>query len=291
VSSAQKDRPAGDVLRARLVAEVDALERRDAQMRRGEPAGVHKTRVACRRLRGVLVSFRPLFDDETTGSLADEIQWLARLLGDARDEFVVHERIRLLLDEEPPDLVVGPVAARLETTYGDRLHVPGVLLTQRYRDLRAGLDALVAEPPWTDLAERPARKVLPERLGREWKRLRKRYAALADDPHDDVALHDVRKAAKRFRYAAETVEPVVGKPARRAARAAQHLTAHLGERQDTVASRAQLVALAEAAAADGEPMFTYGRLHAREERCADELDAGLADVWRRLTGPAKRSTC
>lgn len=291
MSNALRTGTARDVLHARLLAEVDDLDRRDAQMRRGEPAGVHKTRVACRRLRGVLVSFGPVFDEETTGPLAEEVRWLARSLGDARDEFVVHARLRRLLDDEPPELVVGPVAARLTTTYGDKVHVPGVVLSQRYRDLRDGLDVLVAGPPWTDLAEKPARKVLPKRLRRDWKRLRKRYAAVVDDPHDDVALHDVRKAAKRFRYAAETVEPVVGKPARRAARAAQHLTAHLGERQDTVASRAQLVALAEAAAADGEPMFTYGRLHAREERRADELDAGLADVWRRLTGPARRSTC
>jgi CHAD domain-containing protein len=279
------------VLHARLVTEVEVLDRRDAQMRRGEPAGVHKTRVACRRLHGVLVSFQPLFEESGTDPLAGEIQWLARSLGGARDEFVVQERLSRLLDEEPPDLVVGPVADRLVTTYGDRVHVPGVLLTRRYRDLREALNALVAEPPWTDLAEKPARKVLPERLGREWKRLRKRHAVVTDDPHDDVAMHDLRKAAKRFRYAAETVEPVIGKPARRTVRAARHLTAHLGERHDTVASRAQLVVLAEAAAAAGEPTFTYGRLHAREERRADELDAGLHDVWRRVTGPARRSTC
>jgi CHAD domain-containing protein len=291
VSSAQKTRPAGDVLHVRLVEQVGALERRDAQMRTGDAAGVHRTRVACRRLRGVLVSFRPLFDEETTDPIADEVQWLARSLGGARDEFVVQERIRRLLDEEPPDLVAGPVATRLGTTYGDRVHVPGVLLTQRYRDLRTALDALVAEPAWSDLAEKPATKVLPERLDSEWQRLRKRHAAVVDDPHDDVALHDLRKAAKRFRYAAETVEPVVGKPARRAAAAAKRLTEHLGERHDTVASRAQLVVLADAAASAGEPTFTYGRLHAREQRRADELDEGLADVWKRVTGPARRSTC
>jgi CHAD domain-containing protein len=260
-------------------------------MRRGEPSGIHQARVACRRLRAVLVSFRPLLDETFAGPLADEIQWLARSLGDERDEFVVHERLRLLLEQEPPDLVVGPVSDRLTTTYGDRVHVPGVLLSQRYRGLRAGLDGLVAEEPWTDLAEGPADDVLPEGLRREWTRLRKRYAAVVDDPHDDVALHGLRKAAKRFRYTAEAVEPVVGKPARRSVRAATRLTEHLGERQDTVASRAQLVTLAGAAAAAGEPTFTYGRLHAREERRADELDAGLADVWGRLTGPARRSTC
>jgi hypothetical protein len=78
---------------------------------------------------------------------------------------------------------------------------------------------------------------------------------------------------------------------RRLTRAAKDLTSYLGERQDTVASREQIVRLARAALDSDEPTFTYGRLHAREEARAVELDAGLEKEWRRLTGPARRSTC
>ena len=285
---------AARVVHARLAAQVDALARREVQARRGDPEGVHKARVACRRLRAALATFRPLLDREVTEPLRDEIQWLARSLGDARDAAVVQERLRSLLQSEPRELIAGPVARRLRTTFGAGARPPAVLVDQRYLDLRAALDRLVADPPWTEKADRPAGKVLPQRVGKEWKRLRRTYAALAQtegSTEHDKALHDVRKAAKRLRYAAEAAEPVTGKKMRNLAHAAKRFTSYLGERQDTVASREQLVQLARAALDAGEPTFTYGRLHAREEARARELDAGLEKEWRRLTGPARRSTC
>ena len=54
-------------------------------------------------------------------------------------------------------------------------------------------------------------------------------------------LHEVRKDAKRVRYAAEALRPVWGKDAQRLAKAAKSLTSHLGERQDTVMSRPMLL--------------------------------------------------
>ncbi len=284
-------KPAARVVHARLAAQVEALARRDVQARLGESEGVHKARVACRRLRAALATFRPLLDRDVTDPLRDEIRWFARSLGEARDAKVVHRRLAELLETEPQGLVAGPVRRRLRTTYGGKQPLPEALLDPRYLALREALDNLVADPPWTERASEPARDVLPKRVRKEWKRLRARYGAVADAVDSDTVLHDVRKAAKRLRYAAETVEPAVGKDAKRLARAAKELTAHLGERQDTVASREHLEALARAALEAGEPTFTYGRLHAREEARAVELDAALPDKWRRLSGLARRWTC
>jgi CHAD domain-containing protein len=287
-------KPAARVVHARLAAQVEALARREARARRGDPRGVHKARVACRRLRAALATFRPFLDRDVTEPLRDEIQWLARSLGVARDARVVHERMHTLLQSEPRELVAGPVARRLRTSYGEGARAPEALTDPRYFELRAALDRLVANPPWTEKAYRSAGKALPKRVDKEWKRLRRRYAALADaeGPGErDEAVHDVRKAAKRLRYAAEVAEPVTGKKMRNLTHAAKDLTSYLGERQDTVATREQLVQLARAALDAGEPTFTYGRLHAREEARAVELDTGLEKEWRRLTGPARRSTC
>jgi CHAD domain-containing protein len=287
-------KPATRVVQARLAAQVEALACRDVRARAGEPEGVHKARVACRRLRAALATFRPFLDREVTDPLRDEIRWLARSLGEARDATVVHQRLGSLLRSEPRELIAGPVALRLRSTYAGRAGAPAALTDPRYYELRAALDRLVAEPPWTEKADRPARDVLPKRVRKEWKRLRRKHAAVEDAEGPaarDEALHDVRKAAKRLRYAAEALEPVCGKDARKLARAAKAFTSYLGERQDTVSSREELVLLARAALDAGEPTFTYGRMHAREEARAVELDRGLANQWRRLTAPATRWTC
>jgi CHAD domain-containing protein len=145
--------------------------------------------------------------------------------------------------------------------------------------------------------------VTRHRVRKEQDRVARRYRAAAGRPGDDVAMHDLRKAAKRLRYTAEAWEADGGSDARQLATAAKRLTQHLGERQDTVVVRTHLLRLAEAAAAEGEPTFTYGRLHAREQARAEALDAVLPALWERftgsvtgsvtgpVTGPATRSTC
>ena len=50
--------------------------------------------------------------------------------------------------------------------------------------------------------------------GRRWNQLAEAVEAAGDDP-TDAQLHQIRIAAKRCRYAAEALAPVVGRPARR----------------------------------------------------------------------------
>ncbi len=59
-----------------------------------------------------------------------------------------------------------------------------------------------------------------ELMERPWSHL-KRACRLARPSSTDAELHDARIKAKRVRYAAEAVEPVFGKPARRFARKAE----------------------------------------------------------------------
>lgn len=175
-------------------------------------------------------------------------------------------------------MVHGPVLRRLRTTYSGRgkSDVRRALESARYLALRASLDRLVDSPPWTPLADTPAGDLVPELLDHDLDRYRRRSRAAAQSGASVVAMHDVRKAAKRLRYAAEAVEPVVGKPARRLAREARRVTSHLGRVQDTTMTRAELLALARAAAAEGEPSFTYGRLHAHEEARAGAM---ISTFW------------
>ncbi|MFC7494228.1 MULTISPECIES: CHAD domain-containing protein [unclassified Nocardioides] len=273
VPAPQAGGPVSLVVHDRLVEQVDRLARRDVDVRRGLDGGVHKMRVVCRRLRSLLATFRPVLDPAEVEALRAELAWLGGVLGVARDGTVVHERLRDLVATEPRGLVHGPVLRRLRATYRGRgrADVTAALGSRRYFDLRDRLDRLVADPPWTELASTPARDVVPDLLRKDFRRFRRRVRTAEESDDPIVALHDARKAAKRLRYAAETVRPVVGRPAHRLAREARRVTSHLGELQDTVVTRAELRALVRAAETAGESTFTYGRLHAREEARARQL--------------------
>jgi hypothetical protein len=69
--------------------------------------------VATRRLRTTLRTFRPMLDRAAAESLSEELRWLAGLLGAARDDDVLTDRLMTAVGSEPPELVVGPVAARI----------------------------------------------------------------------------------------------------------------------------------------------------------------------------------
>ncbi|WP_139983497.1 CYTH and CHAD domain-containing protein [Nocardioides litoris] len=300
------DRTAGEVLHGRLAELVGELRHRDCDVRRGVDDGVHQLRVTCRRLRGALATYRPVVDRTVTDPLRDELRWLARTLGDGRDAEVMHERLRELVDELPRGLVVGPVRRRIDRTYAERLraadgHAQAVLDSPRYLRLLRRLAALEARPPFTDAAEAPAAEVLLDRVARDWRRLRQRVdlvvalqdvraagpagsggAAASADEAIDEALHDVRKAAKRARYACEALEPGWGGDAKRLRKAAQDVTQVLGDRNDSAVARVELLRIARAAATDGENAFTYGVLHAREAARGETLEAEFGEVWQRV---------
>ncbi|MFC4785144.1 CYTH and CHAD domain-containing protein [Nocardioides sp. MAHUQ-72] len=286
--------PAGDVLRLRLAEQVEALLVHDTEVRRGRAEGVHQARIACRRLRVALATFRPLVDRGVTDPLRDELRWFGRQLAEPRDVTVVRQRLQELLDQEPRALVRGPARRRLRTTYdvrgrAARDRVEELLVSDRYLALLDNLEALVREPPLTASARRPASKELRARVLRDWERLDRQVEDILGGHDDDVAWHQARKDAKRFRYAAETLRPVWPKDARRLVKSAKTLTTHLGERQDTVVSRVHLVEIGREADATGESSFVWGRLHAREQaRCA-ELDGEFEAIWRRAARPRRRS--
>ncbi|WP_292604849.1 CYTH and CHAD domain-containing protein [Nocardioides sp. REDSEA-S30_B4] len=236
---------------AYLADQVDDLRTQDVAVRRGDLRGVHQARVACRRMRAALAAYRPLVETEATEPVREELRWLGHALSDTRDAVVARELLMTALDAEDPALVHGPVRERIDSTYEHRTRAGiaaavQVLDGERYAALLEELRALVEEPPLR-LEEAPSEKAM------------------------EAAWHEVRKAAKRLRYAAEVARPGLGKPAKQLAERAKEATQVLGERQDTVVAREHLLALADDAGTAGEPTFTYGLLHARQEALQVEL--------------------
>jgi CHAD domain-containing protein len=280
--------PAGEVVLAYLRDQADAIRRNDPLVRRQAPDAVHQMRVACRRMRSGLQAFGRVVERDRTRAVTDELKWLAGVLGEARDLEVLHARFATGVAGLPVDLVLGPVEAQLTRYFGRReadahAAVVTALDGDRYLALLAALDALLADPPLTPLARRPAKAALPRLLRRAHRRVAGHMEAAerASDPDArDVELHEGRKAAKRLRYAAEAGAPALGRPTERLGKAAKALQEILGEHQDAVVARPVLRELAVAAQGDGESAFTFGLLHERETGATRRAEADVEAAWR-----------
>jgi CHAD domain-containing protein len=261
-------------------AQVEALQQADLMLRTDQPDAVHKMRVAGRRLRSIFAAFRPVLDRERTEPLRDELKWLGTELSDARDGEVALEHLREVVAAQPPELVLGPVAARLQQTEIREVHegTTRALATvddQRYLRLLDALHALLDDPPLAADARQPARRALRDAVRRTGRRLRHRMAVAGEAPESERshAVHEVRKAAKRVRYTAEVAAPVLGSAATALVDGMEHVQEVLGGSQDTVVTRDYCRRLGLAADAAGENSWTWGRLYALEEARAERAQA------------------
>lgn len=282
---------AGDHVLAYVRAQRDALVELDPAVRQDVPDAVHRMRVATRRLRSTFRSFRSVLHRDTTDPIGADLKWLAGELGLERDQEVLAERLTTALDRLPDDLVRGPVHDRLAAWSGARRssahgHVTGVLDSARHLALLDSLDALLADPPLRKKAHAKPAKVLTRAVRKDLDKLSGLVTTALELPpgHDrDLALHDARKKTKRTRYAAEAAVPALGGTAKDLVKVMKSLQELLGDHQDSVMARHTLRELAAVAHAAGEDTFTYGVLHAREERRAELTEAALPDTWRSIT--------
>jgi CHAD domain-containing protein len=284
---------AGEVVLAYLAEQAEAMKTTDPRMRRGSPDSVHAMRVACRRMRSTMQSFRTVLDRDRTDALVAELRWLAGQLGGARDLEVQEQRIGAAVDALPPELALGPVAAEVTRFFARRRADAGrtadeTLDSDRYLALLDAIDALLADPPLTPAADVPARDLLPVALARTVKRTQRALRAAdaqAPGPGRDEHLHEMRKAAKRLRYAAEALRPTHGRKADRLVKQVKIVQELLGEHQDSVVARGLLRELGAAAPADGGNGFAFGWLmrdeQARSARVEGQLDSAWATLRRR----------
>ena len=281
---------AGAELLAYLAAQADQLRAQDPLVRRDAPDAVHKMRVAARRMRSALQAYRRVLDRSVTDGLVDELKWLGGELSEARDSEVIEERLVDVVGSLPDELVLGPVSAQVTRALQRRRatgreQATAALDSDRYLALHDTIDRLLADPPLTGWAGRPARSELPRGVARAWRRTVKRMRAAQrtePGPGRDTALHETRKAAKRLRYAVEVAAPSVGKPARRLKRRLKGLHTVLGAHQDAVVARPVIRELATTARYEGGNGFTYGVLHGREHGRADRAERRVGPAWQRV---------
>ncbi|MCW2662840.1 MAG: hypothetical protein JWP83_3992 [Mycobacterium sp.] len=264
----------------RAVAEqVGELLVWDRAVRADAHDAVHQMRVTIRKIRSLLADSQDSFGLSENAWLLDELRELGNVLGGARDAEVLAERYQQALDNLPPELVRGRIRERL-VDGARRRYRTGLrrsltaMRSQRYFRLLDALDAWVAEIPAAVSGEEPA----PVTLDAAYRKVRKAAKAAAQlevgDEHErDLALHRIRKRAKRLRYTAAATG------ATQVSEQAKVVQTLLGDHQDSVVSREHLSHQAEAARTAGEDTFTYGLLYQQEadlaERCRQQLDDAL----------------
>ncbi|RBQ16825.1 hypothetical protein DP939_27530 [Spongiactinospora rosea] len=281
---------AGEVVLNYLAAQVAALLAQDPRVRQEGDDAVHQMRVACRRLRSALKAFKKIVAaSPEVAAIQGELQWLGNELGTIRDLEVIRARFARHFAALPTELVVGPITDRL----GDDLlvkeragyeQIRQTLSDQRYFDLLDALDALLAAPPFTKQAGRPADAPLAAVAERQWRRVTDAYDVAQAKPDEDereIAMHDVRKAAKRARYTAE----VLGM--RELAKIAEEVQETLGTYQDGVVTQELLAREAGNARLAGEDTFTYGVLTGLERATGERAHVAFPAVWTRTTAAAR----
>lgn len=270
----ERPRSIAGLVLAYLRTQVDALVDNDTRVRLDTADGVHDMRVATRRLRSTLATHRRLLEPELVVHLRAELKHLGTVLGDARDAEVLGGRVLADLAALPSGVADEPTARwageRLDAAWARaRTALLAELDSDRYLGLLDALEELVAGgalPPRLAAGSPPrgARASVRHDLRRARRALRDAREARGT-PEAATALHQVRKAAKRARYAAELVAPRVGLRAERFAVRMEAVQDLLGAHQDDVVVRARLLGLAGEALEAGRTAFPLGVLHERAE--------------------------
>lgn len=161
-----------------------------------DPDALHQARVAVRRMRSAFSIFRPMIGDDGA-ALRSELLGLASMFGAARD-------LDVLLVRAPQGALHGRLAEAREASYDALLDL---LASNRVRSLLLDLAEWLARGHWTldaggeaDGAQ-PARDFAAAALGRFRRRIKRRGKGLSR--LGDAARHEVRKDAKKLRYASE----------------------------------------------------------------------------------------
>jgi len=284
----------GQAVKASLQGAVARMGECDPDARRGDGEGIHRLRTSIRRLRSELRAFEDLVEPNWRMPLERELKWLADLLGAVRDLDVLMARLRkaaataLGRDAEVLAPLFGSLLVRHETASTALLEG---LQGPRYRKLLVLLDQAIEHPQLKDEAWEPCRSVLPALAAAAWRRVRKGAQSLRpSDP--DAEFHELRKRAKRARYIAELIAPIiVGRKDPSANRFIRRMTQvqdTLGEHQDAVVAAA-LIEQCLAENADNAPFVAAaGRLLETQLEASRASKTAFFKVWDKLD--RKKST-
>lgn len=315
------DDPAYAVIHA-LGRNRDKLIEYDARVRRDEWDSVHQMRVATRELRSHMQTFEGILGGAEYLELEKQLKVLAGILGVARDAEVVEERFLMLLDAEDTGVLDEQTKEHLRTDMGEEYkaahrRIIHALDSTEYLRMLDSLDRILANPPRAEIepeaaaaateetetaedtaeeAEAPTAEpatpmeILIEHLEGAYAKLEARHnKALAgwEDPEltlhqREERFHDMRKSAKKLRYAAEAVGDATELDTNDLYKACKIMQEVLGDFQDSVTSRDKLLKKARQARSRGEDTFGYGVVYQLEHQIGLESLLDYARAFNKI---------
>jgi CHAD domain-containing protein len=261
----------GEVAFAVLRRQFAKMISHEAGTRMGEDAEeLHDMRVASRRLRSAVKLFSGFLPQELV-EWEEELKWVARALGEVRDLDVQLEEIEGFVgdseeEREALDELSGVLRQRRGAARGRMLQV---LNSERYREFEGRFAALLGQGPSGEEAGRPVLEVAPGLLHERYRKVQRAAKRIGEDSTAEE-YHDLRKKAKRFRYALEFFGEAYGDCAKPIKRLKQ-LQDALGRHQDAVVAAQQLRRLSTEGELSHSAAFQMGAFAERYNREAAEI--------------------
>lgn len=179
--------------------------------------GVHRVRVAFRRMRSVLRLFRTAIPREASQSWSEEMRWLSGQLGNARDlDVLINETLAPALAVLPlpgGEQLQGLAEQRRAGVYAAEV-VP-MLNGERFQRFKEDFPAWIANRGWEqmDLEKKYSKRLQAPILTYSRTILDKQERRVAAtgvgvDREDAVAMHRLRIECKKLRYAADFFKPL-----------------------------------------------------------------------------------
>ena len=246
----------------------------------GDVEGVHRLRVATRRLRAALRLFSPMLPRTFLGRMRRDLSWLADAIGEVRDLDVLAQQVNARATRLTPESrrALGPLALAMHDQRQARhAALVATLDSARCRRILERLDAFGTSRV---TGTHPRLDMVAAELVRPLLRavLRGGRALTAESPPE--ALHRLRVRAKRLRYALETVRGLGGKSLQRTLRRLVRLQDILGGCQDGFMAVAWLRHYAETSDAPQATLVATGGLIEVIARRTRKLGGRFPEVWQ-----------
>jgi len=202
-----------------------------------DPEGVHSMRVASRRLRSALRDFMPYLRKRGLAPVIKQLKTIADALGEVRDQDVAITALEKIEAHAPSE--ISPafkqfIEMRQEARDEARKKLKEILEKSELKQLKADFLAAVDKSTVTRAQAQPqltftrmSRAIILDRL----RELEKLSSGLFK-PLDVDALHEMRIAAKRLRYAVELFQQCWGNSVLTYAKRAARIQSALGEVHD-----------------------------------------------------------
>jgi CHAD domain-containing protein len=253
-----------------------------------DPEDVHQVRVAVRRLRTYMqvLEDSSLFRAQRLRGLSRRMRPIATALGDVRDLDILLQRVEAFATASSPP--AGALGVLRDELLWRRMKAQRRL----HRELARGSVRRALKTP-----RRSARRLIRRADGEQRVLVRhfagdaiwRRYEAvlsfegiMPDPPVEE--LHGLRIACKRLRYTLELFDDEAKAASGDLQQTLTTVQDRLGELQDSIFALRLLTQL----------RYTYPtnavieEFARRQEACRDELRAGFAPYWERVSGPQFR---